>query len=728
MKQILRKRDINLSGVGRGGSFPMSSNNQSPIRLQAVIVGLISLCALSCPSGAVAQKVQYTQNVADTTLRSRLRVDPSTLGLSLQIPLGNYSGRGGAQLPITLAYSAKVWNVNFVETRTDVNDQPIFNILEPAYGQHSVAGWTCSLTVPKIEWTGYSAETYQSGISDGCTPPPTTQTCEYISRIRVYLPDGSSHELRKDDVPRDARQAYDRTGVFWAVDGSRLKFETSSNTLYLPDGSRYIFAAQSANEQAATQFIDRNGNTLVYNSATRQWTDPLGRVIGMPLPVDPALGGTNYGYDANRPAVGYYFFDVPGVGGTTLRYTIRWQRMSDVLSVLGQQLAYRADYTFANGNPRSAGPYLFTTSPGGLGPEQNSPDVPPERGASGNGVGNRLASSDEVFNPVVLSEITLPNLVSYKFTYNIYGEIDKVVYPTGGYERYTHARIAGTSYLKPIYGQANRGVVDQFVSADGTASAEVTSHYSAVYSSLDLSYTVSDTAPDLTRTERLIHASVSSGSIKYGFDDVRAGMVYEEKAFSASNEMLRRTLTKWTWDGPTPGGDATAMRNQRVAKQVEILLDTAANPLTKTTTYQYDQDLNVTSVTQYDFVSVDLTTAQTAGINALVAGSAMRTVETTYLVNDTSLTSTVRDAYRARHMIALPTVVVTKNSAGTRVAEAQVIYDESAYPLLSYTNVSGWIDPATTNRGNVTTSKAWLDTTNTFIETHVQYAVPPLSV
>lgn len=221
-----------------------------------------------------------------------------------------------------------------------------------------------------------------------------------------------------------------------------------------------------------------------------------------------------------------------------------------------------------------------------------------------------------------------------------------------------------------------------------------------------------------------MHTSVSSGSIKYGFDDVRAGMVYEEKAFSASNEMLRRTLTKWISDGPTAGGEATATRNQRVAKQVEILLDTAANPLAKTTTYQYDQDLNVTAVTQCEFVSVvDLTTAQTAGISAaaLAAGPAMRTVDTTYLVNDTSLTSTVRDAYRARHMIALPTVVVTKNSADTRVAESQVIYDESAYPLLSYTSVSGWIDPATTNRGNVTTSRAWLDTTNTFIETHVQY-------
>ncbi|MFY9553322.1 MAG: RHS repeat-associated core domain-containing protein [Blastocatellia bacterium] len=691
----------------------LAIGNESLNRLHLSILGLICLGAFLGPRGAFAQNVQYTQNIADTTLRSRFRVDPSTLGLSLQIPLGHYPGRGGAQLPITLYYGAKVWNVNFVETRTDVNDNPIYNILEPAYGQYSVSGWTCSLTPPTIEWTGYMNETYESGISNGCTPPPTTKTCEYISRMRVYMPDGSSHELRKDDLPRDARQPLNRTGTFLSVDGSRLRFETSSNTLYLLDGSRYLFNS-AINHQAATQFIDRNGNTLDYSSAARQWTDSLGRVIGVPLPVDPALGGMNYSYEADRPTAGDYNYDVPGVGGSTLRYRFRWSRMSSVLTVPGKQLAYRADHTFANGNPKPAGPYLFVTSPGPLSPE-------PEPDASGNGVGNRLGSSDELFNPVVLSEIVLPNSVSYKFTYNTFGEIDKVVYPTGGYERYTHSRIAGTSYLKPIYAQANRGVVDQFVSAAGTSGEELHWQYSAAYSAVDAIYTVTATAPDSTRIERMIHVSRPSGTIKYGFDDVRAGMSYEERTYSASDEMLRRTLTDWRWDGPTAGGEASAMRDQRVSKQVEIVLDTGGDALTKKTTYQYDQDLNVISVTEFDFVSVAKATAETAGISTFASGSQMRKVETTYLVNDSAITSSVRAAYRARQLIALPTLAVTKNSANSRVAEVQMVYDEAAYPLLSYSSVPGWVDPGTTNRGNVTTTRRWLDTTNTYIETHVQY-------
>ena len=322
----------------------------------------------------------------------------------------------------------------------------------------------------------------------------------------------------------------------------------------------------------------------------------------------------------------------------------------------------------------------------------------------------------------MLSEIVLPNSVSYKFTYNIYGEIDKVIYPTGGYERYTHARLAGTSYLKPIYGQANRGVVDQYVSSDGVSESHW--QYSSTYSSTDLTFTVSVTAPDSSRTERLLHGSLPAGSIRYGFDDARAGMAYQEKTFSASGQMLRRTLTKWITDGPTPGGDASATRNPRVSKQVQILLDTTGNALTRTTFYAYDQDLNVSSTTESDFVSVPLTSAQTDSISTFGAGSPMRTVDTTYLVNDTSIASSVRNAYRARQLIALPTIVVTRNGLGTRVAETRMNYDESTYSLLSYSGVTGWIDPLTTNRGNPTTVKHWLDTTDTFLETHTQYDYP----
>ncbi|HEV2862247.1 MAG TPA: hypothetical protein VGX48_14650, partial [Pyrinomonadaceae bacterium] len=83
-------------------------------------------------------------------------------------------------------------------------------------------------------------------------------------------------------------------------------------------------------------------------------------------------------------------------------------------------------------------------------------------------------------------------------------------------------------------------------------------------------------------------------------------MVYEEAVYAPPSQggaMLRRTLTEWGVSGPQPGGQASARRDPKVLRTVEILLDTgAANPLARSTTYQYgqaSQPLNVTAVTEH---------------------------------------------------------------------------------------------------------------------------------
>lgn len=50
-----------------------------------------------------AQNTNYTQNTKDSNLRGNLEVDPSTLGMSFNMPMGGYGGRG-ATLPISLTY------------------------------------------------------------------------------------------------------------------------------------------------------------------------------------------------------------------------------------------------------------------------------------------------------------------------------------------------------------------------------------------------------------------------------------------------------------------------------------------------------------------------------------------------------------------------------------------------------------------------------------------------
>jgi len=52
------------------------------------------------------------------------------------------------------------------------------------------------------------------------------------------------------------------------------------------------------------------------------------------------------------------------------------------------------------------------------------------------------------FNPIVLTRIELPNGQSYLFTHNVWGEITKVVYPTGAYERFDYAAVASLGAIE----------------------------------------------------------------------------------------------------------------------------------------------------------------------------------------------------------------------------------------------------------------------------------------
>lgn len=463
------------------------------IRRAALVMVLAVTWCIALQSGQVfGQERDYTKNTADATLRSQARIDPSSLGMGLQISLGEYSGRGGSSLPIVLNYSSKVWGINFLDVVTDQYDRRLYDNLDAAYGQYSVAGWTSSLDAPTLEW-GYEERYSNSGVAGKCGPGTGSPHCYYVSRLHVRMPGGGTHELRKDDVPRDTvdpngNTGYDYTGTFYSVDGARLRFETASNTLFFPDGSRYNFTARSSGtRQRATEHIDRNGNILKYDAAARSWEDTLGRQIKKPLPVNSALGGENsYGYNPDFPSAGDYPYTLPGVGGTTIGYTLRYRRMSEVLTDTSQPLGYRGDV--------SCGRYLEPRDP-----------VVPALFQSGGLL--KICSEPVVFNPVVLHEIVLPNNSSYKLTYNTYGEIDKIVYPAGGYERFRYDKISNlAAVMHAVYGRGNRGVVERWVSSDGTPAAEANSHwtYAATLDGQNLVYKVATTEPDSTYNERFI--------------------------------------------------------------------------------------------------------------------------------------------------------------------------------------------------------------------------------
>jgi len=204
---------------------------------------------------------------------------------------------------------------------------------------------------------------------------------------------------------------------------------------------------------------------------------------------------------------------------------------------------------------------------------------------------------------------------------------------------------------------------------------------------------------------------------------------------SQGGAMLRRTLhdygqtssitAKPVPPGTTNSGTYTAYRNPRLEKTVSIILDTGGGALAKTitheyidNTYQFSTGLDPNASTETHFQTVDQTTAQTGLIASIPAGTTASRVETVYL--DSA-------SYRNRNILGLPTSVLVKgivNGTLQIVSRTDSSYDEVGYPLLPYSDLTGadYIDPGTSARGNVTTSKRYSDIgLGLFLQTHAQF-------
>src|SRR5215813_10786890 len=97
-------RVIVTQRIKRG--FPSSTNHGKSIGAKIVKISCVQLTLLFVIMGfslpVFSQNIQNPQSSVDNLVRSTLKVDPATGALQLQIPLGQYPGRGQAALPVML--------------------------------------------------------------------------------------------------------------------------------------------------------------------------------------------------------------------------------------------------------------------------------------------------------------------------------------------------------------------------------------------------------------------------------------------------------------------------------------------------------------------------------------------------------------------------------------------------------------------------------------------------
>ena len=288
---------------------------------------------------------------------------------------------------------------------------------------------------------------YRDDVDIACNPRGggTQFNPRCVKRVLLHMPSGETHELRATDTIQSAASF---EGTFYAIDSSNIIYvQDTGNSIFrakMPDGSYYDFDGTT---HQATRFTDRNGNYNEFHSGTYAngyWTDTLGRDI--PLPV---------GQSAPTSA-GTQTYEIPGlVGQDPIAYTLHWKQLKgstsgdSALTDFNNSLRYYSNYYLSGGQwqTRAAGTYLFEGD-----------------------YSSRITPIAGLFNPIVLTEIELPTGGSYKFSYNVWGEIDKVVYPTGGEETFTYDTVPANAYLEGPYDKANRGVVDRKVYESSTDS------------------------------------------------------------------------------------------------------------------------------------------------------------------------------------------------------------------------------------------------------------------
>ncbi|MFN0140396.1 MAG: RHS repeat-associated core domain-containing protein [Pyrinomonadaceae bacterium] len=541
---------------------------------------------------------------------------------------------------------------------------------------------------------------------------PPIADYRFIRRVRVYMPDGSSHEFRKDDLlhltPVNA-SAF--VGTFLSVDGTGMRLELGAegqgSTLHLPEGGRYLFAANEPVHDSgrfASEYVDVNGNRTQFtrtvnsnNKIVGTVTDSLGRITTDPL----------YQNKNAQPEAGTQNVSLTGINGSPRSHNLVWTNLAQAFDSTERQLKY----------------------PGTCENDQQIPTIPANQtlfqtaSTFSTKICETFGVTQSLFNPVVLSEILLPNGQNYRFRYNEYGEITEIKHPSGAVEKFEYEVVPQIGTFTSFdYAQANRGVKKHWIYENEQATPQLWQHGAGLHI----------LAPDGSWTQTMPFYSPDAS---FGFEDPRSGMVKEEKSYDTNNQLRSRKLTDWIVKSvPTDFGnvmrDARPVRTFSIAFEGGKILATMSetdyetpgeNGSTAPTDPSYFAHLNAKRSKSYHYLELTSAEANAAYDDAII-NLKNKFYNTGQIANISETDYSYDPNYKARGITSRPIETRVLNPANTNdvLAKTQMVYDETAYQDFGYTT-TGWVDPNSTLRGNVTTTKTWVKETDTWLETHAMY-------
>ena len=542
-----------------------------------------------------------------------------------------------------------------------------------------------------------------------------------MTRLTFSSPDASEHELvdtQTNGAPHFfgicGNESFSRGKVFVAKDGSGLTFiadqnitennttwgiDTPSGVLKFPDGTQY-----RVDGGLVTSLRDRNGNKLTFTYGT----DPVNALTYQRLiSVTDSLNRVVTVSYADNQTTFYDSISFKGFGGASR--TIRVHYAS-----LGQSL--RAGYALAN---------LAT-----LFPEYFHTNLDPN-----------------LFNPTVVSSIELPDGRSYQFQYNNYGELARIVLPTGGALEYDHTPTSGVycyngqeCTMSEIY----RRTVARRTYPDGASSVpESVTSYATNMGGVGSDVTVDRLNAAGTLLEREQHFFFGTGMptslVPIYWSSWKEGKEYQTDSFSVVNgtaaAVLRRQALEWrqrdvvTWcSNPILGctADSAPSNDPRMVETISTMLETnqvskssSINP--QTLAVGYDQFNNPTDSWLYDW-------------GAGAPGGLLKHTHTDYLtvnpVNGVDYSN--RTVVTSPHILNLPTRVSVYDASENELARTTFEYDKysgtdhaalQTYPRAGFSElpISG-MDPAynsttISTRGNPTGTSRYILVNNAVTRT-----------
>ncbi len=517
-------------------------------------------------------------------------------------------------------------------------------------------------------------------------PDGRTQAYQTLTRITFTAADGTEFELRDQatggapaTVTPCAGSGQSRGTIFITADGTTATFisdTTIIDYIDLPDGGNDLFYPSGF-------LLMRDGTRYRFDNGVVSWLrDRNGNRISFTY--DPSRRALTITDSLNRQiSVSYRTETIPfdeivfkGFGGQTRTMRVNYAAMGSAL---------RSGYSL-----------------------QTYQQLFPELNGSFSGQ----------YNPSVITSVTLPNNKQFEFKYNPYGELARVVLPTGGATEYDYAAGVTDGYPSGVtpggdYGFAvYRRVIERRIYVTGGSGNSF--DHKMTYSRPETSMTnvgyvtteqLSNAGAVLSRSKHYFHGSprLSFALEPVSYPAWKDGREYQTEALDTSGAtVLRRSVNEFAQRAPVSwwtGGAAYEPPNDtRLIETVTTLEPSGANLVSKQT-FGFDDSVpynNQNNVKEFDF-----------GVSA--PGGLVRETRTTF-ATASSYTNT------AVHLRSLPLQVSIHDGSGTERARSLIEYDNYSTQthhagLLDRTNISG-LDPTFgttyTTRGNATGTTNYL--------------------